>query len=109
MTEQPNPAEEQLLAIFKALADANRLKIISLLAAQPYTVEQLASLLDLRPSTISHHLARLSEAGLVSAASYYNSITGTEHLERRRTLLTRGAAQFRQQCGHRCFRPQGAA
>ena len=74
MTEQPNSAEEQLLAIFKALADANRLKIISLLATQPYTVEQLASLLDLRPSTISHHLARLSEAGLVSARaeSYYN-------------------------------------
>jgi biotin operon repressor len=74
MTEQPNPAEAQLLSIFKALADATRLKIISLLAGQPYTVEQLASLLELRPSTISHHLARLAEAGLVSARaeSYYN-------------------------------------
>lgn len=73
MTET-DPIEEQLLAIFKALADANRLKIISLLASQPYTVEQLALLLDLRASTVSHHLAKLSEAKLVTARaeSYYN-------------------------------------
>ena len=64
----------ELLLFFKALADANRLKILGLLAVQPYSVEQLAALLDLRPSTISHHLARLSEAGLVSARAegYYN-------------------------------------
>ncbi len=68
------PNDEQLLTFFKAMADANRLKILGLLAGQPYTVEQLAALLDLRPSTISHHLMILSEAGLVSARaeSYYN-------------------------------------
>lgn len=66
--------EKQLLTIFKALADGSRLKIIGLLADQPYTVEQLASMLNLRPSTVSHHLSKLSEAGLVSARSesYYN-------------------------------------
>jgi biotin operon repressor len=66
--------EKQLLTIFKALADSSRLKIIGLLAEQPYSVEQLASLLNLRPSTVSHHLSKLSEAGLVSARpeSYYN-------------------------------------
>ena len=65
---------QQLLLFFKALADASRLKIIGLLAHQPYSVEQLAVLLGLRPSTVSHHLARLTEAGLVSAhvESYYN-------------------------------------
>ncbi len=65
---------EDLLRFFKALADANRLKIVGLLAQQPYSVEQLAALLQLSPSTVSHHLARLSEAGLVSARaeSYYN-------------------------------------
>lgn len=64
----------ELLLFFKALADANRLKILGLLAVQPYSVEQLAALLDLRPSTVTHHLARLSEAGLVSARAegYYN-------------------------------------
>jgi predicted transcriptional regulator len=65
---------EELVAFFKALAEANRLKIVGLLAQQPYSVEQLAAILHLRPSTISHHLSRLAEVGLVSAKadSYYN-------------------------------------
>ncbi|MDX1613612.1 MAG: metalloregulator ArsR/SmtB family transcription factor [Candidatus Promineifilaceae bacterium] len=65
---------EELLAFFKALADANRLKIIGLLAQDSYSVEELAALLALGPSTVSHHLARLVEVGLVSARaeSYYN-------------------------------------
>lgn len=65
---------EELLTFFKALADANRLKIVGLLASRPYTVEQLSAMLGASPSTVSHHLARLSEAGLVSARSesYYN-------------------------------------
>ena len=66
--------DDQLLAFFKALADGNRLKIVGLLAQQPYSVEQLAAMLHLRPSTVSHHLSKLSEAGLVSGhtESYYN-------------------------------------
>lgn len=64
---------EELVAFFKALADANRLKIVGLLAEKPYSVEELAALLNLKPSTVSHHLARLAEAGLVTsrAESYY--------------------------------------
>ncbi len=64
----------ELLEFFKALADANRLKIVGLLAQSEYTVEQMAELLELRPSTVSHHLTRLSKIGLVSARSqsYYN-------------------------------------
>ena len=63
-----------LVTVFKALADASRLKIIGLLAQQSYTVEQLAAMLGLKASTISHHLSRLSEAGLVSARAegYYS-------------------------------------
>lgn len=65
---------EEVVNFFKALADGNRLKIVGLLAQQPYSVEELAALLDLKASTVSHHLARLAEAGLVSARteSYYN-------------------------------------
>jgi len=65
---------DDLLNIFKALADANRLKIVGLLAQNTYTVEQLAAMLELRPSTISHHLSRLATASLVSARAegYYN-------------------------------------
>ena len=65
---------EEMVNFFKALADANRLKIVGLLAQRSYSVEELAALLDLKASTVSHHLARLAEAGLVSARtqSYYN-------------------------------------
>jgi len=74
MMEANQTNDEQLLTFFKALADANRLKIVGLLAQQTYSVEQLAALLNLRPPTVSHHLKLLSEAGLVSARteSYYN-------------------------------------
>jgi len=74
MTANIPPNDEQLLTFFKAMADANRLKIVGLLSQQEYSVEQLAALLNLRPPTVSHHLKLLSEAGLVSAhaQSYYN-------------------------------------
>ncbi len=66
---------EQLLDFFKALADANRLKIVGLLAKEDeLSVEELAALLDLSASTVSHHLSKLADTGLVSARSdsYYS-------------------------------------
>ncbi|MEI8132774.1 MAG: metalloregulator ArsR/SmtB family transcription factor [Leptolinea sp.] len=74
----------ELLAFFKALADENRLKIIGLLAGRPYTVEALAEALRLGASTTSHHLARLSKAGLVSTRTdghYYIYSLQTEMLK----------------------------
>jgi len=67
-------ASEELVTFFKALADKNRLKIVGLLAEKSYSVEELAALLKLKPPTISHHLAKLVEAGLVKsrAESYYS-------------------------------------
>ena len=64
----------EFLEFFKAMADANRLRILGLLAQDNLTVEQLSEMLNLRPSTISHHLSKLAEVGLVSAKaySYYN-------------------------------------
>jgi predicted transcriptional regulator len=69
-----NDQNESLLAFFKALADANRLKIVGLLAQEPRTVEQLAALLSVESPTVSHHLRRLSKAGLVEAQAqgYYS-------------------------------------
>ncbi len=65
---------EELLDFFKALADANRLKIVGVLAQQSSTVEQLAAMLNLQPSTVSKHLSYLAHVGLVSARAegYYN-------------------------------------
>jgi predicted transcriptional regulator len=82
----------ELVTVFKALADANRLKIIGLLARQPYSVEQLAALLELKPPTVSHHLAKLSEVGLVSAKAegYYSMYTLDESaLKKTRLLFSR--------------------
>ena len=66
-------SSEELVTFFKAMADANRLKIVGLLAEKSYSVEELAALLNLKPSTISHHLSRLAEAELVTSRgeSYY--------------------------------------
>ncbi len=67
MSSTRESAVEELFGFFRALADQSRLKIVGLLAQQPYPVEQLSALLGLGESTVSHHLAKLAEAGLVSA------------------------------------------
>lgn len=59
--------DPDLLAVLKALSDASRLRIVGLLAARPYAVEELAAALDLTPGTVVHHLKRLRAAGLVEA------------------------------------------
>ncbi len=80
--------EAELLAFFKALADANRLRIVGLLARAPASVEELAAALSLRPSTVSHHLARLAEVGLVSA-----KVDGHYHVYRLDTDALQGMAR----------------
>ena len=67
-------AFDALLAFFKALSDATRLKLIGLLAQKDSSVEELAAMLDVSASTVSHHLSKLAEIGLVSARAegYYN-------------------------------------
>lgn len=73
--EQQTPAFELLLQFFKTLADENRLRIIGLLSEQRLSVGDLAELLNLRGPTVSHHLARLQELGLVNMVA-----EGTTHL-----------------------------
>ena len=85
---------EELVTFFKALADSNRLKIVGLLAEKSYSVEELAELLKLKPSTVSHHLSRLAEAGLVQARSesYYNVYQLDQSVlqEKAKTMFTQG-------------------
>ena len=86
-------AVQELLSFFRALADQSRLKIVGLLAQQPYPVEQLSAMLGLGESTVSHHLSRLSEAGLVSAKadghySVYSLESEAVSLMARRLLRT---------------------
>jgi len=65
---------DHLVRFFKVLGEPNRLKIVGVLAQRAHTVEQLAGLLGVSPSTVSHHLSRLSDAGLVTARAqgYYS-------------------------------------
>jgi predicted transcriptional regulator len=66
--------KEYLLEFFKVLADEKRLQIVGLLARQDYSVEELATILELSSATVSHHLRRLQKAGLVQAraAQHYH-------------------------------------
>ena len=59
-------ATTELAARFKALGDPTRLRILGLLSRRPHHGEELASALDVSPSTVSHHLKQLRQAGMVS-------------------------------------------
>jgi DNA-binding transcriptional ArsR family regulator len=52
--------------IFKALADRNRRKIISLLKNKDYTVMEMLKNFDIGQATLSSHLSILKKVGLVS-------------------------------------------
>ncbi len=57
--------QENALKIFKSLSDTSRLRIVqSLIKGEMYT-ELLAERLGLTPSTISFHMKKLEDAGLV--------------------------------------------
>ena len=59
---------DRLAALFKALADPARLRILGAIAERPLTGRDLSERLRLTPPTISHHMARLVAAGLVRVA-----------------------------------------
>lgn len=57
---------EERVALLKTIADATRLRILGLLAAGPHSGRELAEPLQLAAPTISHHMGRLVEAGVVT-------------------------------------------
>ena len=62
--------ESEAINLFKCLADKSRLQILKSLAVEDMYVERLAKRLDLTAPTISFHLKKLSDAGVVT--SYKN-------------------------------------
>lgn len=60
---------EQLSEVLKALADPTRLEIVAILrdATDPVCVCDLTSTFDLSQPTLSHHMARLRQAGLIES------------------------------------------
>ena len=65
----PTDQVEQLSGLFKALADPARLQILHMLkeAPAPVCVCDFTAALELGQPTVSHHLARLKEAGLIGS------------------------------------------
>jgi DNA-binding transcriptional ArsR family regulator len=57
---------EIMLQFCKAMADESRLKIVGLLSTAEHSVQQLASMLELKTPTVSHHLTILKELDLVT-------------------------------------------
>jgi hypothetical protein len=56
---------EIMLQFCKAMADESRLKMVGLLSTAEHSVQQLASMLELKEPTVSHHLAVLKQLDLV--------------------------------------------
>jgi ArsR family transcriptional regulator len=71
-------------AVFKALADRQRLKIVNMLlraGGEPVCVCEIEPALGLAQGTVSYHLKRLVDAGLVEREtrgtfSYYSLVPG---------------------------------
>jgi biotin operon repressor len=64
---------EERAQLFKALGHPTRLLMLNLIQQKPRHGEELAAILNLKPATISHHLAKLAEAGLLTSTKdqYY--------------------------------------
>jgi hypothetical protein len=77
MIQHEHDDMQTLLRYLKTLADQTRLRLIGLLAAQKRSVEELATLLELKPSTVSWHLGKLKELDLVEMRA-----EGTTHVYR---------------------------
>jgi ArsR family transcriptional regulator len=58
-------ALRQFMAISKALADENRVRILALLQGRTLCVCQIIAVLGLAPSTVSKHLSILRQGGLL--------------------------------------------
>jgi DNA-binding HxlR family transcriptional regulator len=79
----------ELVQIFKSLADPVRLRLIALIVEDERCGQELAAELSLAPATVSHHLRRLREAGLLRERAappyvYYR----LDHAALRRAVLS---------------------
>jgi len=88
----PQPIDQEwLLLRFKALADENRLLLLTRLADGEHNVMQIAEMLNLSEPTVSHHLNKLREAAFVTMRAH-----GNQHFY---TLNSSGLALFKNAVG----------
>ena len=74
MQSEPAQDIDRLVTLFRALADPARLRILGVIANEAKTGKELSDALGLTPPTISHHIAKLNEAGLIRVTE-----EGTRH------------------------------
>ncbi len=75
MSNTPAENLETRAQLFKALGHPVRLLILNLVKMKPRHGEELATILGLKPATISHHLAILTGVGLLESRKdqYYHT------------------------------------
>ena len=66
LSERGDEESQNLLPVLQALADPSRLRIVRLLRERERCVCHLTEVLDVKQSTISHHMSVLKRVGLVS-------------------------------------------
>lgn len=64
----------KLVTFYKCMADPTRIRIVSLLADGPLHGKALAGKLGITPPTITHHMAKLRDTGLVYERRDKNTI-----------------------------------
>jgi DNA-binding transcriptional ArsR family regulator len=90
---------KRAVSFFRSLADENRLRLLGILAGRECGVDELAAMLDLKPPTVSHHLAHLKGLGLVTmreegTAHFYRLDLETLRRMCRETLVPEQIATF---------------
>lgn len=81
------PAADEASELLKALANRHRLLLLCQMIDRKRSVGELADFLDLRPSTVSQHLALLRKDGLVTAERDGQTIWYTISSDPARELL----------------------
>src|SRR5215813_3198317 len=84
---------EVLSQSFRALGDPTRLRILRLVAATPLNVSELVSIVGVAQSSVSHHLSKLRQLGLVreeraAGFTYYSLAVDAEDETGDRARLT---------------------
>jgi biotin operon repressor len=92
-----------LARLLKVIADETRLKILGALADRPMTGADLADRLGLTAPTISHHMRKLTDAGIVTsetdAQRHWYRLNGDFLLATRRTPISSSQADSAAEAG----------
>ena len=63
-----------IVEIFKALSDTTRAQLVYLLTKREYSVNELSQYVEVTPSAVSHHLAKLRAIRLVRTRREGNQV-----------------------------------